>query len=123
MIGDERESGAMLLRPRPVAAEEPVDLPEVALADPGVARELRLRDRRVPRRCEGREDVADRVGALEIDEGEVRRPVAGLVERRARELVVDARFDHDPAQRRDRVVVGALGAGMGRESDAVRSGR
>ncbi len=94
-------------------AQQPVHFAEVALGDVAVALEVALRDRRWSGGCERREDVADRVGPLEVEQGEVGRircPTAAVGaggEQRLGHAAVEPRLDQDAAQRRHRVVVGA----------------
>lgn len=104
-----------------VGAEQPVHLVEVARRNVPVAREILLGDRGLTRRREGREDVADRVRSLQVEDRQV-GPVD--LERRPEEPVVHPRLDQDAAQRGHRMAVGiarlgALGVLARREPGQV----
>ncbi len=102
-------------RARPVgqgkqAAEKSVHLPEVAPRHVAIAGEVVLRHRGLARGRERCEDVADRIGPLQVDQCQV---VGGRVgEQRLGHAAIEARFDQDPSQRRDRMVVGARDSGV-----------
>ncbi len=89
-----------------VAPELAVDGAEVGLGDAAVAFEVRRVDGGLARRSVGREDVADRVGALDVEHQDIRLQARPEI---LGEPVVDAGLDEDSPQRAHR-----LGVGVGR---------
>lgn len=71
VIRRQHHARVVLLRDLQELAEDVVDAVEVELGDLVVAVVVRLRDFRLLRRRERREDVADRVGALDVDDRQI----------------------------------------------------
>ena len=72
MIGSDDDAGLPPVRQGEKAAEEPVYLLEVAFRDIAVVLVVAQRNRRQAWRSERREDMPDRIGALQVDQREVR---------------------------------------------------
>ena len=82
MIGRDHDHGVRLLRDRHVLSKNRIDISKVFfgyIIEPVV---IRLRYLRLFRRRERRENVADRVRALKVDDGEIRqlRAIAKVIE-------------------------------------------
>ena len=105
VIGAEHEHRARTLGQLAVFAEHAIDPGEIAFGDAAVALKIRRRDRRLPRRRVGREHVADRVRALDVDGRQVWLRAAEIF---AGESVVHVRFDQHAPQRANGMTVRIL---------------
>ena len=76
VIGGDHQRCALPIRDLGVAAEKLVDLAEVTCRNAAVAVVVGLLNLRLFRRCEWREDVANGVGSLQIDDRQVRKAAA-----------------------------------------------
>ena len=110
VIGGDHQHGAAGLRELADLAQHAVDLGEIELRHAGVALEVLGLDRVLAWRRPGREDVAEGVRALEVDDGEVRLLAA---EPGGGERLIGAGLDQDAAQRAHRLGVGVgIGGGL-----------
>ena len=98
MVGDQQQPRAPFLRQQPVGAEQLVDVAEVGLGHAAVARDVGRVDAGQRRRRVAREGVADAVGPLQVEDGEVG---LDLRQRIAEQGVVGSGLDEDPPQRAD----------------------
>ena len=103
VVGHDEQGRPGLLRQRAVVAEHAVDFPEIAPRHVLVALEVLRIDARQLRRREGREDVPDRIGPLEVHDRQRGALSPDPVER---EPVVETRLDEDAPEHGHRMQVG-----------------
>ncbi len=77
VVGSDHDGRSRAVGQGEQPAEKRVDLAKVALGNAPETREVVLRDCGLARRRERREDVADRIGPLEVDQSEVESGGAG----------------------------------------------